>query len=130
MSEATGRGREVPAARLDAAGGALMSADPLMRHVDAWFEELFPLDQAPALQELIREDEDSPLALDERTNVLLSNGDMLEFDLYQTSGSCWTAKGANHDGRTGGGNTLAEAIADLVSLAEDDIEDSDLEEPR
>lgn len=107
-----------------------MSSDPLMRHVDAWFHELFPLDQAPALQELIREDEDSPLALDERTNVLLSSGEMLEFDVVQISGNCWTAKDANHDGRTGVGNTRAEAIADLVSLAEDDIEDSDLENPR
>lgn len=105
-----------------------MSADPLMRHVDAWFATLFPVPALSRMPDAV--DEDSPLALDERANVILSNGDMLEFDLFQNSANCWTAKDANHDGRTGVGNTRAEAIADLVSLAEDDIEDCDLEDPR
>ena len=106
-----------------------MSTDPLMRRLDMCFEELFPLDKAPALQELISDDEDSPLALDERTTRVLSNGEVLTFDLFQTSANCWTAKDANHDGRTGVDTTREKAIADLVSMAEDDLEDMDIEEP-
>lgn len=106
-----------------------MSTDPLMRHVDMWFEALFPLEQATVLQELIRQDEDSPLALDERTTRVLSNGDVLEFDVFQISADCWTAKDANHDGRTAVDTTRQKAIADLVSMAEDDLEDCDVENP-
>lgn len=104
-------------------------ADPLMRHIDLMFEVLFPLEHATALQELIREDEESPLALDERTTRVLSNGEVLEFDVVQISADCWTAKDANHDGRTGVDDTRELAIADLVSMAEEDIEDMDIEDP-
>jgi len=98
------------------------------RHVDMCFEALFPLDKAPAQQQV--EDEDSPLALDERTTRVLSNGDVLTFDLFQVSADCWTAKDANHDGRTGVDTTREKAIADLVSMAEDGVEGMDMEEPR
>ncbi len=76
------------------------------------------------------QDEDSTLALDERTTRVLSNGDVLEFDVVQISADCWTAKDANHDARTGIGDTRELAISDLVSMAEDDLEDCDVEDPR
>ena len=67
--------------------------------------------------------EDSDLALPEREHYALSNGDTVTVDFYQISKHCWTAKDANHDGRTGVDNTRELALQDLLRMCEADLED-------
>jgi hypothetical protein len=96
----------------------VMSGDLLQSTIRALDVIFGALDAPPTAAD---QDEDSPLALDERTTRVLSNGDVLEFDVVQISGNCWTAKDANHDGRTGVDTTREKAIADLLWMAEDEI---------
>ena len=101
-----------------------MSANPMFRAMTLALDAIFPAE--PVTPEVA--DEDS-LAFDERTNRALSNGDLVVFDLVQISADCWTAKDANHDGRTGVDDTREGAIADLVQMCEEDLEDCDIEDP-
>jgi hypothetical protein len=96
----------------------VMSGDLLQSTIRALDVIFGALDSQPIAAD---QDDDSPLALDERTTRVLSNGDVLEFDVVHISADCWTAKDANHDGRTGVGDTRELAIADLVWMAEDEI---------
>jgi hypothetical protein len=101
-----------------------MSANPLFRSTMLALDAIFPAEPVtPALAE------EDTLAFDERTSRVLSNGDVVVFDLYQINADCWTAKDANHDGRTGVDDTREGAIADLLQLCEDDLEDCDIEDP-
>jgi len=102
-----------------------MSPNPLFQHMCTALDIIFPADPATIAYSL---PEDSPLALPERTTLTLRKGEMIDVDLFQISADCWTAKDANHHGRTGVDTTREGAIADLVQMAQDDLQDSDLEE--
>lgn len=109
-AELTAREREGinamhPATRLDFQIG----------YIDQLLARLSPAALAESLPE------DSPLALPERVSYALSNGEVVDIDLYQISAGCWTAKDANHDSRTGVDSTREKAIADLLEQCEADI---------
>jgi hypothetical protein len=84
--------------------------------LDAFFGTL----DLPAIE--AAQPEDSPLAHPERTTLTLSNGDVIDVDLYQISVDCWNAKNANHDRQCGWDTTREKALKDLLQLCEDDLE--------
>ena len=96
-----------------------MKPDTLFLQTMILMDTIFPLDPAPIAEAL---PEDSPLALPERTTLMLSNGDVVEVDLFQISAGCWSAKDANHDGRCGWDTTRELALKDLLELCESDVE--------
>lgn len=53
--------------------------------------------------------------------MTLSNGERVDYDLFQVSFLCWSAKDSNNDRRCGWGSSKLLAIRDLRALCEDEI---------
>lgn len=101
-----------------------MSANPLFRSTLLALDAIFPMaDHEPAIK-------DAELADQERTTLTLSNGDLIDVDVFQISHDCWTAKDANHDDRCGVDDTREAALEDLLQICEDDLEDTDIDDPQ
>jgi hypothetical protein len=70
-------------------------------------------------------EKDSELALPEKTSRLLSNGDLLDINLFQISASNWLAKDADNERRFGSHSTRELAIRDLVEQCEAELEEQE-----
>jgi hypothetical protein len=102
-----------------------MSNDDMFLRTMHALEAMFMApDPAQVHYEITEANEASTLANPERTTITLRNGELIDVDLYQISGGCWSAKNADQDGQCGWDATRELALKDLESLCNDEIEEA------